>query len=145
MTKNRLLTVLVFLTITFIMSYMWDNMILSLVIALFIFIDVGFVYVSNQELKIVIHKRQLQSKKYANKLSNYYVLFVELSNLNTYSQFYDIGISDQILKSVFKSLRKQIPANQLFLYRTDQIVIIQEEWTPRVIMSAVLLACFMAM
>lgn len=46
--------------------------------------------------------------------------------MNTYSQFYDIGISDQLLKSVYKLLKKEIPSNQLFLYRTDQIVIIQE-------------------
>jgi predicted signal transduction protein with EAL and GGDEF domain len=53
-------------------------------------------------------------------------MFVELSNLNTYSQFYDIEISDEILKHVFKGLKKHIARKDMFLYRTDQIVIIQE-------------------
>jgi len=83
-------------------------------------------YDTSQELKIVIHKRHLQSSKYSKKLNNYYVMFVELSNLNTYSQFYDINISDAILKKVHKKLKKHIPSKQLFIYSTNQIVIIQE-------------------
>lgn len=83
-------------------------------------------YSTQQGLKLVIHKRKLHSKKLTSRLSDYYVMFVELSNLNTYSQFYDISVSDTILKTVYMKLKKHIPANKMFLYRTDQIVIIQE-------------------
>lgn len=99
---------------------------MSIILFTLMLVTLYLMYASNQELKIVIHKRHLQSKKQNSKISNYYVMFLELSNLNTYSQFYDIGISDQILKSVYKMLKKQVPHNQLFLYRTDQLVIIQE-------------------
>jgi len=127
MSKTKLFTTLVFLTITYITAYLFDEYyLLRLVLFASIIVTLILIYLSNQEFKIVIHKRKLKNKVYKRNLNNYYVMFVELSNLNTYSQFYDIEISDVILKKVFKMLRRNIPKNQLFIYSTDQIVIIQE-------------------
>ncbi len=53
-------------------------------------------------------------------------MFLEVSNLNTYSQFYDSHISDSIFKQIHKALKKNIPSNKLYIYRTDQIAIIHE-------------------
>ena len=44
----------------------------------------------------------------------------------TYSQFYDINLSDQIVKQVYNQLAKKIGRNHVFLYSTNQIVIIME-------------------
>lgn len=126
MTKNKLLLVLVFLTITFVLTYYMNNLVVSITLSLMILINVLLLYKEEQFAKVVIRKKEF--KKIFNKknLSNYYVMFIELSNLNTYSQFYDITMSDDILKNVFKKLKKHFSSNQIFLYRTDQIVIIHE-------------------
>lgn len=44
----------------------------------------------------------------------------------TYSQFYDINLSDHIMKQVYSQLVKKFGRNHVFLYSTEQIVLILE-------------------
>ena len=73
--------------------------------------------------KITISKKTLAKKYEKAILSDHYVLFIELSNLTTYSQYYDITLSDQILKDVYYRLRKKL-GNKVYIYGTNQIIII---------------------
>ena len=53
------------------------------------------------------------------------MIFLEVSNLTTYSQFYDIRVGDHIIKKIYQDLRRHL-GRKVYLYRTDQIVIIRE-------------------
>ena len=66
------------------------------------------------------------NRKYSNKnMNNYFVVLLQITNLSTYSQFYDIKISDYIMEKTYTSLRKKLHRN-VFLYSADQILIINE-------------------
>ena len=78
----------------------------------------------NEDVRIVITKNKI-NRKYNNKdLSNYFVVFLEITNLTTYSQFYDIKLSDYIIKEIHTLLKKRL--SNVFLYSIDQLVIINE-------------------
>jgi len=79
----------------------------------------------NEDVRLVIVKNKI-NRKYNNKfLQNYYVIFLEITNLSTYSQFYNLKLSDHIIKETFNLLHKKVH-NNVFLYSADQLVIINE-------------------
>ena len=79
----------------------------------------------NEDVKLVIAKNKI-NRKYKNKdINNYFVVFLQITNLSTYSQFYDINLSDYIMEKTYKLLTKKLHKN-VFLYSADQIVIINE-------------------
>ena len=79
----------------------------------------------NEGVKLVISKNKI-NRKYSNKdVNNYFVVFLQITNLSTYSQFYDIGLSDYIMEKTYNLLKKKLH-NNVFLYSADQIVIINE-------------------
>ncbi|AIO18571.1 putative membrane protein YjcC [Candidatus Izimaplasma bacterium HR1] len=79
----------------------------------------------NEDVKLVIAKNAI-NRKYNNKdVNNYFVVFLQITNLSTYSQFYDINLSDYIMEKTYKLLKKRLH-NNVFLYSADQIVIINE-------------------
>lgn len=79
----------------------------------------------NEDVKLVITKNKI-NRKYNNKdVNNYFVVFLQITNLSTYSQFYDINLSDYIMESTYNLLKKKLH-NNVFLYSADQIVIINE-------------------
>lgn len=125
--KNKLQFVLVFLQIPILIEYLREsNIVILITLEILFFITLYFLYIINSDEKIVISKKTIQKSYKRANLNNYFVMFIEISNLSTYSQYYNIEIGDNILNQVFKLLRKKIPKNKLFLYRTDQIVVIQE-------------------
>lgn len=79
----------------------------------------------NEDVKLVITKNKI-NRKYKNKdVNNYFVVFLQITNLSTYSQFYDINLSDYIMETTYNLLKKKLH-NNVFLYSADQIVIINE-------------------
>lgn len=95
---------------------------------LYILLVLYWVYVFNRiRDNLIIIKKVKRTRKYnAQTLPNYFSLFIEISNLNTYSQFYDSHISDEIFKQITRLLKRQVSSSKLYTYRTDQIVIIGE-------------------
>ena len=78
----------------------------------------------NEDVKLVIVKNSINRKYKTKDLNNYFVVFIEITNLSTYSQFYDIGLSDYIVNYTFKLLNKKL--KNVFLYSGNQLVIINE-------------------
>ncbi|HHU55253.1 MAG TPA: EAL domain-containing protein [Acholeplasmataceae bacterium] len=76
--------------------------------------------------KIVISMEQINRKFQKKDLRNYYVLFIEVSNLQIYSQFYDITISEKIIKAIYNDLINIFGRNSVFLYSSDVIIVFQE-------------------
>lgn len=79
---------------------------------------------SDESSKIVLSKNKF-NKFRRSPLNNYFALFIEVTNLNTYSQFYDISISGKIFKKIYYDLLKLFDRKNVYLYGSDQIVIIQ--------------------
>jgi len=79
----------------------------------------------NKDVKLVIIKNTI-NRRYKNRnLNNYFVVLLEITNLSTYSQFYDIKLSDYIIQQTYTLLKKKLH-NNVFLYSGNQIVIINE-------------------
>ena len=79
----------------------------------------------NEDVKLVIMKHKIHRKFRKNNPNDYFVILLQITNLSTYSQFYDIHLSDYIMEQTYKILRKKIHKN-VFIYSADQILIIQE-------------------
>jgi len=78
----------------------------------------------NEDVRIVIVKNKINRKYDKKLLQNYYVIFLEITNLTTYSQFYNIKLSDHIINETFRLLNKKV--HNVFLYSANQLVIINE-------------------
>ncbi len=124
--QKQLLVVLVFLLVTLIINNRWDHPIFYILYALYLlYIGYAF-YQKNNESLIVIDKYKAQ-RRYKNKdVNEYFVIFVDLANLSTYSQYYDIKIGDIILSKIYNNLLKNFTKKQIYLNRTDQIIIVQQ-------------------
>ena len=85
-------------------------------------------------LRVVNFKKKINSTFRDKDLRNYYVLFIEVSNLNTYSLFYDITLSDRISRNVYNDLQKMFAKKFVFLYKSDQIIVINE-FTNKVVLD----------
>lgn len=79
---------------------------------------------TTSEVKLVIEKNRISNRSNLKNLRDSYVVFLEVSNLATYSQFYDIELSDKIFDQIYREAVKKIGRNNVFLYRTDQLVFI---------------------
>jgi len=79
----------------------------------------------NEDVRLVIVKNKIRRKYRNQSLKDHFVTFIELSNLSTYSQFYHLKLSDQIVEETYRLLKKIFHSN-VFLYAADQLVIIQE-------------------
>lgn len=75
---------------------------------------------------IVISKDKINRKFRKKKLGNYFVLFIEVSNLHIYSQYYDITISEKIINQIYRDLSSIFTRKNVYLYSSNDIVIIQE-------------------
>ena len=79
----------------------------------------------NEDVKLVITKNHINRKYKKIEINNYFVVLLQITNLSTYSQFYDIHLSDYIVNETLKQLKKKLGSN-VFLYSADQILIITE-------------------
>ena len=124
--RNALLVLLLFLLLTLVFNTFQRREIINLILSLISFITLLLYLRIKDDIKLVISKSIIFTKYGKKKIKNHFAIFLEISNLMTYSQFYDINLSDQIMKQVFTQLVKKVGRNHVFLYRTDQIVIILE-------------------
>lgn len=110
---------------TIITDYFIDELLLSLIYIVLV-LYTFFVYKKLYNKHIIIKKFHTNRRFHGDILQDYYVLYIELTNLNTYSQFYDSNVSDHIFKTVTKKLKSYIQKRNLYIYRNDQIVILEE-------------------
>ncbi len=122
--RNALLGILLFLLLTLVFNTFQRKEIINIILSMMSFVTLLFYLRTKDEIKLVISKRIIFTKYGKKKIKDHYAIFLEISNLMTYSQFYDINLSDQILKQVYNQLVKKMGRNHVFLYRTDQIVVI---------------------
>lgn len=122
--RNALLIILLFLLLTLVFNTFQRKEIVNLILSLISFITLLFYLRIEDDIKLVISKGIIFTKYGKKKINDHFVIFLEISNLTTYSQFYDINLSDQIMKQVYSKLVKKVGKNHVFLYSTDQIVII---------------------
>ncbi len=122
--RNIFLGILIFLLLTLIFKTFQTSEIVTIVIGILSLIFL-FLYLSTgSEVKLVIEKNRICRRTNIKKLKDNFVVFLEITNLATYSQFYDIGLSDKIFNQVYKEAVKKIGRKNVFLYRTDQLVFI---------------------
>ena len=79
----------------------------------------------NEDVKLVITKNHINRKFKKIEINNYFVVLLQITNLSTYSQFYDIHLGDYIVNETLKQLKKKLGSN-VFLYSADQILIMTE-------------------
>ncbi|QMS84563.1 EAL domain-containing protein [Candidatus Xianfuyuplasma coldseepsis] len=126
MIKNRkvylgLLVVLFWIVINSILTDNLMMMILSILGIVLVIIQIRV----NEDIKLVIVKNKIK-RKYMNKdMHNYYVMFLEITNLSTFSQFYDMTLHDRLVHDVHHILQKLF-AQRVYLYNTHQFVIVHE-------------------
>ena len=124
--RNTLLVILLFLLLTLVFNTFQRREVINLILSLLSFTTLLMYLRIRDDIKLVISKSIIFTKYGKKRIKDHYVIFLEISNLMTYSQFYDINLSDQIMKQVYNQLVKKIGRNHVFLYSTDQIVIIME-------------------
>ena len=124
--RNALLVILLFLLLTLVFNTFQSNEVFDIVLSVLSFVILLLYLRSKDDIKLVISKSIIFTKYGKKKIKDHFVIFLEISNLMTYSQFYDINLSDQIMKQVYNQLVKKVGRNHVFLYRTDQMVVILE-------------------
>jgi len=124
--RDALLIVLLFLLLTLVFNTFQRKEVINLILSLVSFTTLLLYLRIKDEIKLVISKSIIFTKYGKKKINDHYVIFLEISNLMTYSQFYDINLSDHIMKQIHNQLVKKVGRNHVFLYSTNQIVIILE-------------------
>ena len=113
-----------FLLLSLIFKTFQENEIITIVISVLSTVVLLLYLRTTSEVKFVIEKNRITNRSSRNNLKNSFVVFLEISNLATYSQFYDINLSDKIFDQIYQEAIKQVGKSCVFLYRTDQLVFI---------------------
>ena len=124
--RNILLFILFILLSTLIFNTFQKDEIINIIISVLCLIILLLYLNTKDDVKLVISKNLILRKFKQKIIKNHYVIFLEIANLITYSQFYDVKLGDQILKKVYAKLVKKIGKSNVFLYGTEQIIIILE-------------------
>lgn len=124
--RNTLLGILLFLLLSLIFNNFQANEMINIVISVLSIVVLLLYLRTTSEVKLVIEKNRILRRLRKNNLKNSFVVFLEISNLATYSQFYDIDLSDKILNQIYHEAKKRLGKNSVYLYRTDQLVFILE-------------------
>ena len=85
---------------------------------------VGYQLRIQEDVRLVIIRNKIKRKYEGKTMQDYYVLFLELTNLSTYSQYYDIHLTDTMIQETHNILKKTY--HNVFLYSPDQLIIILE-------------------
>ena len=118
--RNIFLSILIFLLLTLVFKTFHSNEIVTVVIVVLSLVFL-FLYLStNSQIKLVIEKNRISRRTDIKNLRDYFVVFLEVTNLATYSQFYDIGLSDKIFDKVYHEAVKKIGRKNVFLYGYDK-------------------------
>jgi len=133
MIKNRK----VYIGLLVVLLWIIINSILTNDIAMMILSSLGIGLVTyqirvNEDIRLVIVKNKIKRKYAKKKLHDTFVIFLEITNLSTFSQFYDIKLHDRIVQEVSTVLHKLFSTN-VYLYNAHQFVIVQSFQTKTVI------------
>jgi EAL domain-containing protein (putative c-di-GMP-specific phosphodiesterase class I)/GGDEF domain-containing protein len=85
---------------------------------------IGYQLRVNEDIRLVIVRNQIKRKFERKELQNYYVILLELTNLSTYRQYYDLNLSDNIIQETLRIVKKEF--SNVFLYSQDQLLIVTE-------------------
>jgi len=124
--RNTLLVILLFLLLTLVFNTFQRKAVIDLILSLLSFTTLLLYLKIKNDIKLVISKSIIFTKYGKKRIKDHFVIFLEISNLTTYSQFYDINLSNQIMKQVYSKLANKVGRNHVFLYSTEQIIIILE-------------------
>lgn len=113
-----------FLLLSLVFRTFQSNEVFTIVISVLSIVILLLYLRTTSEVKLVIEKNRITNRTNSKKLIDSYVVFLEISNLATYSQFYDIKLSDKIFDQIYQEVVKKIGRKNVFLYRTDQLVFI---------------------
>ncbi len=122
--RNILLGLLLFLLLSLIFKTFQENEIVTIVISVLSMVVLLLYLRTTSEVKLVIEKNRITNRSSKNNLKSSFVVFLEISNLATYSQFYDINLSDKIFDQIYQEAIKKVGKKSVYLYRTDQLVFI---------------------
>ncbi len=122
--RKVLLGILVFLLLSLIFKTFQSNEIVTVIISILSIVVLLLYLRTTSEVILVIEKNRILSRVSKTKLKDSYVVFLEITNLATYSQFYNISLSDKIFDQIYREAIKMIGRKNVFLYRTDQLVFI---------------------
>lgn len=122
--RNVILSILFILLSLLIFKTFQSNETITIIVSILSLLTLVLYLRNTQEIRLIIAKNRIFLKYRKKELKNSFVVFLEISNLALYSQFYDITLSDKILNQIFRESVKKIGKNRVFLYRTDQIVFI---------------------
>ncbi len=122
--RDTILLILLFLLLTLVFNTFQRKEVIDIVLSGLSFLTLVSYLKFKSEIKLVISKSIIFNKYGKKTIKDHYVIFLEIANLTTYSQFYDINLSDQIMKQIVKQLKSRVGRKHVFLYSTNQIVII---------------------
>jgi EAL domain-containing protein (putative c-di-GMP-specific phosphodiesterase class I) len=74
--------------------------------------------------KIILSKNKIK-KCFKTPVYGNFVMFIEVTNLHIYSQFYDITVGHKIFLDIYHDLLKLFDKHHVFLYSSNQIAVIQ--------------------
>jgi len=122
--RNIFLGILIFLLLILVFKTFQSNEVATIVVGILSIVFLLLYLSTGSEVKLVIEKNRISRRTSIKNLRDNFVVFLELTNLATYSQFYDISLSDKIFDQVYREAVKKIGRKNVFLYRTDQLVFI---------------------
>lgn len=85
---------------------------------------IGYQLRVNEDIRLVIVRNQIKRKFEHKSLQDYFVLLLDLKNLSTYRQYYDLNLSDYIIHETLQIVKKEF--SNVFLYSQDQLLIVTE-------------------
>ncbi len=124
--RNTFLGILLFLLLSLFYKTFQSNEIITIVISVLSIVVLLLYLRTTSELRLVIEKNRIPNRLKERSLRDSYVVFLEITNLATYSQFYDIKLSDKIFNQVYQEAKRKLGRKNVFLYRTDQLIFIKQ-------------------
>jgi GGDEF domain-containing protein len=99
------------------------SIILALSILIISILIILIINRDNSKDKLIFSRKKIDGFKNVSADSSF-VIFIEITNLNRYSQFYDISMGYKLLLSIYYDLQKIFDKKQIILYGSNQIVVI---------------------
>jgi EAL domain-containing protein (putative c-di-GMP-specific phosphodiesterase class I) len=73
---------------------------------------------------VIAHNKKIHRQFNRKNITHYYVTVIEITNLANISQFYDANLADNIIKKLYKNLKKHLP--YVYYYSSNQLIILNE-------------------
>lgn len=122
--RNTLLGILLFLLLSLIFKTFQSNENMTIVISVLSIVVLLLYLRTTSEVRLVIEKNRISRRSNKKKIRDSYIVFLEITNLATYSQFYDITLGDKIFNQIYHESIKKVGRRNVFLYSTNQLVFI---------------------